>query len=77
MKASVFYVQYEARPTQQNELWGEAGGAFVHCYCLAAGPEAASRIAFEAQEHFDTAASTGECFVYYLWPAEPQEGETC
>jgi hypothetical protein len=103
MTSSVFYVQYKVRPTAQNELWGEAGGAYVHCYRQAAGAEKAARAAretlfelhwevlsveegpslvnraeltdLEQQEHFDTAALDGECFVYHLWPSDPQDDD--
>ena len=29
----------------------------------------------EEQDHFDLAASEGECLVYHLWPVEPQDGD--
>lgn len=103
MTSQVFYVQYQVRPLKQNELWGEAGGAYVHCYYLSSEAEkaaSAARAALceshweivsvekgpwplnredladpEEQEHFDIAASEGECLVYFLWPAEPQEDD--
>lgn len=103
MKPLVFYVQYEVRPRPKNELWGTAGGAYVHCYYRSAAPEAAATAAREAlselhweivsvekgpwvldrrdlsdaeeQDHFDLAASEGECLVYHLWPVEPQDGD--
>ena len=29
----------------------------------------------EVLDHYDTALEEGECYVYHLWPVEPQEDD--
>jgi hypothetical protein len=69
----VFYVQYEVRPLPDNEDFATAGGAYVNCY-------ATSRERYlddaETLESFDEAVSNGECYVYHLWPVEPQDDDS-